>query len=131
MALTLPESNGLHLHHLWLASDAALAGDTAGARRGLEAMHAAAQGEPLDKDYEFLRVMVECLVDMREAGPAEREKMYRHCRTRLETARHTYAPFPQEPARQRIFRRTQVLVASLRGGWSGFVQSWLWRFKRM
>lgn len=131
MALTLPESNGLHLHHLWLASDAALAGDAAAARRGLEAMHDTAQGEPLDKDYEFLRVMVECLVDMREAAPAEREKMYRHCRTRLETALHAYAPFPQEPARQRIFRRTQILLASLRGGWSGLFQSWLWRFKRL
>jgi tetratricopeptide (TPR) repeat protein len=131
LALTLPESNGLHLHHLWLASDAALAGDTKAARRSLETMHETAAGEPLDKDYEFLRVMVECLVDMQDAAPAQREAMYRHCHTRLATARITYTPFDQEPARQKIFRRTHVLLASLRGGWQGLFQSLLWRIKRL
>ena len=116
-ALTL-KGNGRHLHHLWLAGDAALEGDYKSAREHLEQSHA----EPLDADYEFLEVLTQSIVELGEVSPDVRKRIFPQIQTRLDEAKAKYAAYALEPARQRIYRKTLLALAKLRGG----PMTWIW-----
>lgn len=120
-ALTLT-GNGRHLHHLWLAGDAALAGDYAAAQEHLEQSHA----EPLDEDYAFLEVITQCVVELGRATPEARRSLFPQIKARLDDAKAKYQAYNLEPARERMYRQALLTLAKLRGG----LMVWIWYWSR-
>jgi hypothetical protein len=120
-ALSLPPAHGQDLHHLWLATDEAGAGDIAGTRQHLERVDA----ESLDEDYRFLWTLARSVVEMAQAAPAEARRVFPDVRRRLYDARRKYQAYPAEPARRRAYRRCLAAVASCRGGLRARVWYWL------
>jgi hypothetical protein len=120
-ALTLPPSNGIHLHHLWLASDAIAARDVSATEQRLELADEAANGERLDADYGFLRFLIDALVSIEKSPPGRGAALFQSLAGPLTQARREYAPFAEEPARQRLFRLALRRLAKLGG-----LQGWCW-----
>lgn len=85
-------------------------------------MDEVAPNEPLDDDYGFLRLMIESLLVLESVPPDQRISVFQTVAPRLNQARLAYAPFRQEPARQRFYRRVLRRMAACRGG----VVGWLW-----
>jgi hypothetical protein len=112
-ALSLPPAFGQHLHHLWLASDAVCDGDIAAARTHL----AEVSPDALDEDYQFDWLMVTSVIQMAEAGPEEKRSVFAEVRRRVAAARAGFAAYPQEPARQRMYRRCLARIAQIQNTW--------------
>lgn len=113
-ALTLP-GNGIHLHHLWLACDAACAGDFAQSREHAQHIHA----EPLDQDYQFLEVLLTGILEVEAAGAA-RASVFDQVRRKVDESFSAYRKsgcLSKEPARRRIFGKATWRIASLAGTW--------------
>ncbi|MFO0905505.1 MAG: C39 family peptidase [Pirellulales bacterium] len=127
-ALTLPPSNGIHLHHLWLASDAIAARDVQTTEQRLEQAEEAARGERLDADYGFLRFLIDALVSMEKSPPGRGAALFQTLAGPLTQARMEYAPFAEEPARQRLFRLALRRLAKL-GGLKGWCWYAYWRIR--
>lgn len=113
-ALTLP-GNGIHLHHLWLACDAACAGDFAQSREHAQHIHA----EPLDQDYQFLEVLLTGILEVEAAGAAS-ASVFDQVRRKVDESFSAYRKsgcLSKEPARRRIFGKATWRIASLAGTW--------------
>lgn len=121
-ALTLPPSRGLHLHHLWLAADAALAGNSPAARESLRKAEEAVGDTPRTDNYTFLRQLIEFLLETQEVALADRRQVFARLAPRLLQTRLEFMPYCSEPARGRIYRHVLGRVAALRGGLAG----WCW-----
>lgn len=121
-ALNQPVSNGLHLHHLWLASDAIVARDVERTEKHLELAIEVARGEPLDADYTFLRLLVDTLLQVEKAPAAQKASVFKAVADPLVKARHEYAPFAEEPARQRLYQLALRRLASA----GGLIAGWIW-----
>ncbi len=113
-ALSLPPGHGQHLHHLWLAVDAACAGDLAAAREHLDWV----PPESLDEDYQFDWMIVTSVLRMAEAAPAERSQVFADVRRQVAAARKNFAAYAQEPARQRFYHQALAEIARYRGTWA-------------
>lgn len=120
-ALSLPPSNGIHLHHLWLACDAALAGETESAKQHLRHVYV----EPLDDDYRFLELLVAAVIEMAEASPEDRVRVFREVKLRIDKALSQYKAFRHEPARRRAYRQSVLQIANYRGGLGAKLWSWM------
>jgi cellulose synthase operon protein C len=123
-ALSLPPAFGQHLHCLWLASDAVSDGDIATAQTHL----AEVPPDALDEDYQFDWLMITSVILMAEAAPDQRRQVFAEVRRRVAAARSAFAAYPQEPARQRLYRRCLARIAQYRNTWSArlwYLTRWL------
>ncbi len=110
-ALAMPNDNGSHLHHLWLACDAACAGRIDEAREHLPFVPV----EPLDADYEFLNTIVQGLVELADAPPQRAGAVYGEVYRRLQAARKSFPHYNLEPGRRAVYRQAIWQLAKLRG----------------
>jgi cellulose synthase operon protein C len=112
-ALDMPWAYGQHLHHLWLASDAVTSGDVATAKEHWMEV----PPEILDEDYQFDWLMVTAVIEMAEAEPHEKQRVFAEVRERVADARAGFAAYHREPARQRMYRRCLGRIAQYQGTW--------------
>jgi tetratricopeptide (TPR) repeat protein len=120
-ALALPPGYGQHLHHLWLAADEILGDNLPAARQHLDQ----AKTDKLDDDWQFQLALVEALVEMAEAPPAEAGPVFRSVRRKVARARAGYKAWTHEPARRRLYRRVLAKIARQRGTFAARLWHWL------
>jgi tetratricopeptide (TPR) repeat protein len=120
-AVSLPPGYGQHLHHLWLAADEVLRDNVAAAREHLDQ----AKSDKLDPDWEFQLALVEALVEMAEASPADASQAFRAVRGNVSRARAAFTTWSQEPARRRLYRRALANIARRRGTFGARLWHWL------
>jgi ATP/maltotriose-dependent transcriptional regulator MalT len=116
-AVALPPDHATPLHQVWLASDAAAAGDIATAQQMLANVHC----EGLHSDYRFLATCAQAVIDM-ALSPAENDaEIFRDVMRRMRAARAQHSTLAKDPQRKRIFRRSLWEIARRRGTWWGNV----------
>jgi cellulose synthase operon protein C len=111
-ALALPPSHGQDLHRVWLAADAAAAGDT----RTVRELLGQANHQELNAGFAFLKTLAEAAAEMAEAPRQQRRSVFRAVLKRIDRARAGYKAFPKEAAYRRMYRRCLQRVARYRGG---------------
>ncbi|HTN74105.1 MAG TPA: C39 family peptidase [Pirellulaceae bacterium] len=112
-ALEIPPSNGLEQHRLWLACDAACAGNFDEAREHLEFV----QVDQSDADALFLQTLASALVEAASAPPEQLAKACRVAGRRMKASRNLYRAFSHEPARRRMYRSAIRRLLTLRNTW--------------
>jgi hypothetical protein len=112
-ALAKEPDNGTPLHKLWLASDAASAGDAATAAE----LMAGVDRQSLDADYQFLATCVVAVIEMASSSPTDAPQAFHAAYDSLREARQTYAHLAQERGRRRALRRCLWQVGKRRGTW--------------
>src|SRR5262245_37885576 len=110
-ALAKPADNGTPLHQLWLASDAASAGD---AQAAAELMPKIDYGA-LDVDYQFLAMCVNSVIAVGTASPESADAVFADVRRQMTLALGNYQQFSSEPARKRVYRKCLLQIGQLRG----------------
>lgn len=120
VALAMPPAFGQHLHHLWLAGDAALDGATSEAREHLDQC----EGQQLDDDYRFQKLLIECAMEMQSARDGTGSLVFAAVRRKLAEARRSYSHFALEPARKKHYYRTLALASKIRG--TLLARLWYW-----
>lgn len=123
-ALELPEPHARHFHNLFLACDAAVAGQLETAREQLQAFEQGNASAELDPDRKLLHCMVVAVLAMADAAPADRPRLFGEERRRLAHTRQEFTSFEKEPERKRLYRATLQQLASLRGGLMGRLWNW-------
>jgi tetratricopeptide (TPR) repeat protein len=122
-ALAQAADNGTPLHQLWLASDAASAGD---ARAAAELMPKIDCGA-LDVDYQFVAMCVQSVIAMGTATLESADGVFVDVRRQMVTALSNYQHFSSEPARKLIYRRCVRQIGRLRGTWLARLSTiWQW-----
>jgi hypothetical protein len=81
--------------------------------------------EPLDDDYRFLELLVAAVIEMAEASPEDRVRVFREVKLRIDKALSQYKAFRHEPARRRAYRQSVLQIANYRGGLGAKLWSWL------
>jgi len=96
---------------LWLASDAASAGD---AQAAAELMPKIDYGA-LDVDYQFLAMCVNSVIAVGTASPESADAVFADVRRQMTLALGNYQQFSSEPARKRVYRKCLLQIGQLRG----------------
>lgn len=116
-ALAQPTGHGQHMHHVWLACDAAVAGHFEEAALRLE--HAGTQFD--DVDYEFQVKVVQIVLAQAAAGAGD-GTAFQTASSEMASARKGYQNFRLEPARRKLYRQLVQRVATIHGG----IWAWCW-----
>jgi tetratricopeptide (TPR) repeat protein len=128
-ALSLPEDGGTHLHHLWLACDAAGAGQFDAAREHEQQI----QPQRLDDDYSFLYTLVAGVLQMQLAPPQQRAEAFAAVRENVNAAYQRYRSagiFQQEPARRAAFYAAVKRIAAIAGTLRAKLWTWRWAWSK-
>jgi hypothetical protein len=124
-ALNLPAAYGQHLHHLFLACDAAAEGWLDDAAEHLRV--ATAPGQPeMDQDYTFLSKLAQAVIEVGQSFGEVQASRFTHWRKTLAQLRGEHPSFAFEPERKRLYRVIMRRLALLRGGIVG--TCWYVRF---
>jgi hypothetical protein len=117
-ALAAPPHGGQQLHHLWLAVDAAAAGDARAAEEHLAQVNV----DLLTVDWMVLAESARGLVAMEQSPPEDRGSVFAEVRRRLAAAIKAYAAFDHEPGHRRALRQCARQITRRRGT----LFAWLW-----
>jgi tetratricopeptide (TPR) repeat protein len=119
-ALELPSDYTSKYHRLWLALDEALAGNPDAAREGLNNLDTAS----CDVTHKYVHRLVETLLSVQQAAPAERSSAFRRARKQLDDATRTMVPLNDDRRALLVsYRRCVRRLALDRGGVPAFVWS--------
>jgi hypothetical protein len=72
--------------------------------------------------------MITSVILMAEAAPDQRRQVFAEVRRRVAAARAGFAAYPQEPARQRLYRRCLARIARIQDTWPArlwYLTRWL------
>lgn len=123
-ALTLPADATTAHHRLWLAVDAALAGETEAAAKHGDGI----DPQTCDASHRFLHALVGGLLAVQRAAPRDRPEALRRVRRRLRAAAAACTPMPEDRrAILRTYRRC-VLRLGRDGGTIGALLWACWRW---
>jgi cellulose synthase operon protein C len=124
LAIAMPYDYAQPIHYMFLAADAALAGQTESARNHLDLAHGNGEREwPLD--YQLLIKIAQAVLDLDQAPPAERPRLFGQLRRELHAMRAAYPSYHSEPERRRLYCAALRKLARLRGGWQAILwQGW-------
>jgi hypothetical protein len=128
-AISLPEDGGTHLHHLWLACDAAAAGQVDAAREHEQQV----QPQRLDDDYSFLYTLLVGSLEMQIAAPEHRAEVFARVRESLNASHKRYRAagiFQQEPARRAAFYAAVKRIAATAGTLRAKLWSLRWAWSK-
>ena len=98
-AVSLRSDNSTPKHTLWLASDAALAGETTSAQQSLSRVELAEQ----PAFYQFLHHLVTALVKVQSAAPAAKAGAFAQARQHVREGMKAFPAFAQNTLMQRVF----------------------------
>ncbi len=107
-SLSLEPHHAFNLHELWLASDAALAGEFDEAADRLSRV----DPEGFDDDYFLLFILVRAILNVTSAPPQERAGVLAEFRQHLTEFLKEYKNLPTEPARKVVLKQTLKYLAS-------------------
>lgn len=121
-ALTLPADHTTPYHRLWLALDDVVAGQADAATTWLDGVDPARA----DATHAFLHELVQVVLDVLRAAPAERPARFASARSRLAEAVARPLPAEDVPALRQAHRRAVRRLAQDVGTWPAWFWS-LWR----
>jgi tetratricopeptide (TPR) repeat protein len=122
-ALELHSDRTSPYHRVWLALDEALTGNSAAARKGIEDI----EPQSLDVTHKYVHRLIEVLLSVQEAPPAERSSAFRKARQQLDDAVRTMVPLNDDRrALLATYRRCVRRLAHDRGGMPAMLWS-RWR----
>jgi len=121
-ARSLSPGHGQHLHALWLACDAIVAGDTQHAAELLDE----SLGTELDDDYSFLATVARAAIDIASVASSRRVSQFDRIRRTIDQAVRDYDHLQAEPARRRFYHVVLRLLARSTGTLSARV----WAIRR-
>src|SRR5262249_25845548 len=122
-ALALPADDTTPYHGLWLAVDAALAGETAAAAKRLDGADPASW----DATHRFVHALVAGLVAVQEAAPRDRPGVLGAVRRKLRDAAAACTPMVED--RRAVWRTYRRCVLRL-GRDGGTIAGKLWAWSR-